>query len=101
MGPENHDHWRALWKIINQLIADANLHSTSSPRQQRRLRERDRAATGAHEWVKIEVPAQSLRNVALSIQVVVRLSTSITQIAQTVDLRTFEGQARSRLRDKT
>lgn len=99
MGPENHDHWRGLWKIVNQLVADTNLHSTSSPRQERRLRERDRAATGAHECVKVEVPAQNLRNVALSIQVVIRLSTSITQIAQIVDLRKVEGQARSRLRD--
>jgi hypothetical protein len=82
MGPQNHDHGCGLRKVVNQFVANTNLHPTSfdlrSPsgqktkpprRRNSTIRSRRRggsigpdrpSATGALKPVEIEVPAQKL-----------------------------------------
>src|SRR6266446_798032 len=71
MGAQDHDYGCGLWEVVNQFVADTNLHPTSpdltnGPRTQPSQRHRGgsfsplnlQSATGAHE--RVEVPARKL-----------------------------------------
>src|SRR5260370_20644361 len=98
MGAQDHDYGCGLREVVNQFVADTNLHPTSpdltnGPRIQPSQRHRGgsfsplnlQSATGAHE--RVEVPARKLdlTNVdTFSITDLVRVPTSIKPVGRIV-----------------